>query len=397
MPVAKKIADFSQRSSWIRQMFEEGARLTAIHGPDKVFDFSIGNPNLEPPQEFQRVIEELVHDPTPGLHGYMSNAGYAEAREAVAIYLSGDQGVRIPADNVVMTCGAGGALNVILKAILDPGDEVIVSRPYFVEYAFYADNHGGVLRPVPSGPDFDLDIDAIGKAIGRKTRAVLINSPHNPTGRIYPAASLEALGDLLRHKCRETGRIIYLVSDEPYRRIVYDGHRVPPVMAAYANTIIASSYSKELSLPGERIGYLAANPAIPRANALMDGLVMANRILGFVNAPALMQRAVARLQGVGVDVAPYRRNRDVLFAALGEAGFDVFKPEGAFYLFPRSPLEDDVAFCRELQQHGVLTVPGSGFGLAGFFRMAYCVAPEVVDGALPVFRAVGAKYFGTGT
>jgi aspartate aminotransferase len=395
MPVAKKIAGFSHRSSWIRQMFEEGADLCRLHGPENVFDFSIGNPNLEPPAEFQRVLEELVRDRTPRLHGYMSNAGFPEARQAVAEHLSRDQGVDIPACNVVMTCGAGGALNVILKAVLDPGDEVIVPRPFFVEYEFYADNHGGVLKPVASRPDFDLDLGAIDAAIGRKTRVVLVNSPHNPTGRVYPQESLEALGELLRRKCRQTGRIIYLVSDEPYRRIVYDGHRVAPVMKAYANTIIASSYSKELSLAGERIGYAAAGPAIPQVEALMDGLVLANRILGYVNAPALMQRAVARLQGVSVDVTPYRRNRDVLCDALTEAGFSVFRPQGAFYLFPRTPIPDDVAFCRELQQHLVLVVPGSGFGLSGHFRLAYCVAPEVVDGALPAFRAVGAKYFGT--
>jgi aspartate aminotransferase len=394
MPVAKKIAEAAQRSSWIRQMFEEGARLAELHGRDKVFDFSIGNPNVEPPREFQQVLEELVRDPAPGLHGYMPNAGYRDAREAVAAYLAEDQGVRVGGDNVVMTCGAGGGLNVIFKTILNPSDEVIVSRPYFVEYGSYADNHGGVLKPVASGPDFDLNTDAIDAAIGRKTRAVLVNSPNNPTGRVYPAASLEALGDLLRRKSRETGRIIYLVSDEPYRRIVFDGLRVPPVMAAYANTIIATSYSKELSLAGERIGYVAANPAIPQVGTLMGGLILANRILGFVNAPALMQRAVTRLQGVGVDVAPYQRNRDALCRTLSEVGFELFKPEGAFYLFPRSPIEDDVAFCREMQQHLVLVVPGSGFGLAGYFRLAFCVAPEVVDGALPAFREVGAKYFG---
>jgi len=394
MPVAKKIADFTQRSSWIRQMFEEGARLAEIHGRDRVYDFSIGNPNVEPPQEFQRVIEELASDRTAGMHGYMANAGYQETRAAVAMYLSQDQGVPLSADHIVMTCGAAGAINVAFKAILDPLDEVIVSRPYFVEYGFHVDNHGGVLKPVSSGAGFDLDIGAIDAAIGPKTRAVLVNSPNNPTGRIYPGESLRALGDLLRRKCRDTGRVIYLLSDEPYRRIAYDGHRVPPIMAAYENTILATSYSKELSLPGERIGYLAANPSIPRVKDLMEGLILANRILGFVNAPALMQRAVARLQGLGVDVAPYQRNRDVLWQALAESGFEVFKPEGAFYLFPRSPIEDDVAFVRELQEHLVLAVPGSGFGLPGYFRLAFCVAPEVVDGALPAFRAVGAKYYG---
>lgn len=395
MPVAKKIAEASRHSSWIRQMFEEGTRLAQVHGHDRVFDFSIGNPNLEPPGEFQRVIEELVRDPGPGLHGYMSNAGYPETRAAVARHLAGEQGVSLGPENVVMTCGAGGALNVIFKAILDPGDEVIVPLPYFMEYESYVDNHGGVLRPVPTLPDFDLDLERTEAAMSSKTRAILINSPNNPTGRIYPGGSLEGLGALLKRKSEENGRMIYLVSDEPYRRIVFDGAQVPPVMAAYSGTIIASSYSKELSLAGERIGYVAADPVIPGIEELMEGLVMANRILGFVNAPALMQRAVGRLQGVGVDVAPYQRNRDAICRGLAEAGFDFFKPQGAFYVFPRTPVDDDVAFCREMLEHLVLVVPGSGFGLAGHFRVAFCVAPEVVDGALPAFREVGAKYFKT--
>ena len=394
MPVAKKTAEAARCSSWIRQMFEEGARLAEVHGCDSVLDFSIGNPNLEPPREFQEVLEELVRDPAPGKHGYMSNAGFPATRAAVACHMAEDQGVPIEAANVVMTCGAGGALNVIFKAILDPSDEVIVSRPYFVEYDSYVDNHGGVLKLVPARPDFDLDLEALDGAIGPRTRAVLINSPHNPTGRIYPETTVRALGELLRRRSGKLGRIIYLVSDEPYRRIVYDGARVASVMAAYENTIIASSYSKELSLAGERIGYLAANPATVKVGELMEGLILANRVLGFVNAPALMQRAVARLQGVTVDVAPYKRNRDVLCEELTNAGFSVFKPEGAFYLFPRSPIEDDVAFCKEMQEQLVLVVPGSGFGLSGHFRMAYCVAPQVVDCALPVFQKVGEKYFG---
>jgi aspartate aminotransferase len=334
-----------------------------------------------------------LRDPAPGRHGYMSNAGYPEARNAVASYLAEDQGVPVEGANVVMTCGAGGALNVIFKAILDPGDEVIVPLPYFMEYDSYVDNHGGVLKPVATKPDFDLDVDSIAAAVAPRTRAVLINSPNNPTGRVYPVASVEALGELLRRRSAEMGRIVYLVSDEPYRKIVYDGARVASVMAAYANTIIASSYSKELSLAGERIGYLAASPAVPRVGELMEGLITANRILGFVNAPALMQRAVARLQGVAVDVTPYQRNRDVLCEELTKAGFTVSKPEGAFYLFPCTPIDDDVAFCREMQQHLVLVVPGSGFGLSGHFRLAYCVAPGVVECALPVFREIGAKYF----
>ena len=395
MSVAQKIADASCRSSWIREMFEEGARLSEIHGCDNVFDFSIGNPNLEPPEEFQRVLEELVADRTPGRHGYMSNAGYPETRVAVAAQLSKEQGVDLAGSHVVMTVGAGGALNVILKAILDPGGEVIVPSPYFVEYGSYVDNHGGVLKPVPSTVAFDLDIDAIEAAINPRTEAVLINSPHNPTGKVYSAESLSALGDLLRRKSEELGCIIYLVSDEPYRRIVYDGLQVPSVMAAYENSLIASSYSKELSLSGERIGYAAANPGMAGVHAMVEALTMTNRILGYVNAPALMQRAVARLQGVAVDITPYQRNRDVLYEALKGAGFEVFKPQGAFYMFPKAPIQDDVAFCREMQQHLVLVVPGSGFGAPGYFRMAYCVAPQVVDGAIPALKQIGAKYFGT--
>lgn len=393
MSVAKKVAESSCRSSWIREMFEEGARLSDIHGCDSVFDFSIGNPNLEPPKEFQRVLEELVADRTPGRHGYMSNAGYPETRVAVAAHLSQDQGVDLTGSHIVMTVGAGGALNVILKAILDAGDEVIVPMPYFVEYGAYVDNHGGVLKPVPSTADFDLDLAAVEAAIGPRTKAVLINSPHNPTGRVYSAETLASLGDLLRRKSDELGCIVYLVSDEPYRRIVYDGLKVPAVMTAYENSLIASSYSKELSLSGERIGYAAANPAIPNVGAMVDALTMTNRILGYVNAPALMQRAVARLQGVTVDISPYQRNRDVLYQALVDAGFEVLKPQGAFYMFPKAPIADDVAFCREMQQHLVLVVPGSGFGAPGYFRMAYCVAPQVVNGAIPALKQIGTKYF----
>ncbi len=375
-------------------MFEEGARLAEMHGRDAVADFSIGNPNLEPPREFQEVLQELIRDPACGTHGYMSNAGYPETRAAVAAHLAEQQGVPVQGEHVVMTCGAGGAVNVILKAILDPGDEVLVTRPYFVEYESYVDNHGGVLRLVDPAPDFDLDVRAIEAAIGPRTRAVMVNSPNNPTGKVYPAETLAALGEVLRRKSAETGRIIHLVSDEPYRRIVYDGVQVASAMAAYQNTIIASSYSKELSLAGERIGYVAANPSITRIGDLMMGLVMVNRTLGFVNAPALMQRVVARMQGVAVDVSVYQHNRDVLYEVLTEAGFTVNKPEGAFYMFPKAPVEDDVAFCRELQQRLVLVVPGSGFGMAGYFRMAYCVPFEVVERALPALRDIGAKYFG---
>jgi aspartate aminotransferase len=374
-------------------MFDEGNRLKTLYGADQVSDLSIGNPNVEPPSEVLSVLEDLLLDATPGMHGYMPNAGYPEVREAVARTLSEEQGVEVPASNVVMTCGAAGAMNIILKTILDPGDEVIFTRPYFWEYGFYVDNYQGVAKPVSASSDFNLDLDAIEEAIGANTRAVLINSPNNPTGRLYPQATLAALGELLRTRSRALGRTIYLISDEPYRRIVYDGVVVPPVFGAYENTIIATSYSKELSLAGERIGYLAAHPALRGVETLMQGVVFATRVLGFVNAPALMQRAVARLQGVTVDMSTYERNRNVLLGGLLPAGYRMPHAEGAFYLFPQSPVSDDVAFVAELVEHRVLAVPGTGFGLPGYFRLSYCVAPEVVDRALPVLRQIGEKYF----
>jgi len=290
--------------------------------------------------------------------------------------------------------GAGGALNVIFRTILDPGDEVIIAKPYFVEYGNYLSNHFGVIVPVASTPDFDLDLDAIEQAIGPKTRAVLVNSPNNPTGRIYPASTLAAVGDLLRRKSAEMGRILYLISDEPYRRIVFDGNRVPPVLAAYENTLIATSYSKELSLAGERIGYVAANPAIEGIDQLMAGLILANRVLGFINAPALMQRVVTRLQGVEVDLTLYQENRDRLYEALTEVGYDIQKPQGTFYMFPKSPIADDLAFSSELLERLVLVTPGVGFGFPGYFRLAFCVERRIVEGALPALQELGRKYLG---
>lgn len=394
MPVAAKMQEFMERSSWIRKMFENGARLKAEHGSDRVFDFSLGNPNLEPPQEFERVAQELAADCTPGLHGYMANAGYEETREAVARSVAQEQETAVTADHLVMTCGAGGGLNVVLKAVLDPGDEVLVPRPHFVEYGFYVDNHGGVLRQAETTESFDLDVEAIEAALTPKTRAVLINSPNNPTGRVYGPETLRSLAAVLEAKQKETGRTIYLISDEPYRKIVYGGVEVPPVMNFYSNTLVVSSYSKDLSLAGERIGYIAAHPQTDGVESLLGALILANRILGFVNAPAFMQRVVARLQGVTVDVSFYEGNRDLLCTALTEAGFTVPEPQGAFYLFPRSPIEDDVAFAEELQEKLVLVVPGSGFMGPGHVRISYCVSRQTVEGALPIFREIGERYFG---
>jgi len=374
------------RSSWIRKMFEEGARLKAEFGESNVFDFSLGNPNLDPPEAFRRVLRELLEEDPPGCHGYMPNAGLPAVREAVAAQASREQGVELQGKHVVMSVGAGGALNAILRAILEPGDEVVVPKPYFVEYDFYVENHRGTLRTVPTAEDFDLLMEPLEEAINARTRAVLINSPNNPTGKVYSLDNLLQLRDLLERKSAEHGRPIYLMSDEPYRKIVYDGHEVPGVLSLFPNSIVCTSYSKDLSLAGERIGYVAVSPRVPEVDVLLGGLTLTTRILGFVNAPALMQRAVGRLQGVSVDVDRYRRNRDRLFEALVEAGYRCHKPEGAFYLFPRSPIPDDVAFVRELQRENILAVPGSGFGGPGHFRLAYCCSPETVERSLPGFR-----------
>ena len=386
MAISAKIQGFMSQSSWIRKMFEEGDNLKKQYGKDSVFDFSLGNPNVEPPPKVKELLRRVADDIVPNKHGYMPNAGYTETREAIAAYLTGAQGVSLSYKHVIMTCGAGGALNVILKVLLDPGDEVIVLAPFFVEYRFYVDNAGGITRVAKTKDDFSLDLNAIEKAITEKTKIVLINSPNNPTGKVYDEASIKALAALLCEKSNVFGRDIYLVSDEPYSDIVYDDIKVPGILAACKNSIIASSYSKSLSLPGERIGYLAINPAISDAGTVIDAAILCNRILGFVNAPALIQRVIAGLQGVRVDVEEYRRKRDLLCDGLAAAGYRFNKPEGAFYLFVKTPIEDDVSFVKALVKERILTVPGSGFGGPGYFRIAYCVDDATIVNAMDGFR-----------
>jgi aspartate aminotransferase len=386
MAVAVKMAQFMERASWIRKMFEEGARLKKIHGAENVFDFSLGDPNVPPPPAVRERLLDLVRNGPDNMHAYMPNAGIPETREALAAYLGREHGVSFKADHVIVTCGAAGALNVGLKALLDPGDEVLVPAPYFVEYGFYADNHGGSLQVVPTRDDFTLDLEALDRAIGLKTKVVLINSPNNPTGQIYSSDSLNDLGEILDRKSRRHGRSLYLISDEPYRKIVYDGHRAPSIFQHYRNTVVVTSYSKDLSLPGERIGYAAVHPDAEDGPRLLGAMVLANRILGFVNAPALMQRLIGRLLDQCVDVDIYRRKRDLLYQGLRDAGYEVVKPPGAFYLFPKSPIPDDVAFVRLLQEENILVVPGSGFGGPGHFRIAYCVDDRVIEKAMPGFR-----------
>ncbi|MGZ3580114.1 MAG: pyridoxal phosphate-dependent aminotransferase [Syntrophales bacterium] len=386
MAVSEKVRGFISQSSWIRKMFEEGDRLKKQYGAEKVFDFSIGNPSVEPPLEFRRALRLVAEEEISGSHGYMPNAGYLETRKVVAQALSKDHGVSLTADHIIMTCGAAGALNVICKVLLEQDDELLAPVPCFVEYKIYADNANGVAKFVKTKEDFSLDLAAIRDAITEKTKIVLINSPNNPTGKVYDEASLRGLAELLEDRSRAYGKEIYLVSDEPYREIVFDGITVPSILAAYKNSMIASSYSKSLSLAGERIGYLAVNPAIADIQDVVGGLILFNRTLGFVNAPALMQRVVAKIHGVTVDIEEYRRKRELLCDGLSSIGYDFIKPGGTFYLFPKAPGGDDVEFAKALTKRKILTVPGKGFGWPGNFRIAFCVDDATIVNSMKGFE-----------
>jgi len=392
MSISKKIEKIIAGSSFIRKMFEEGARLKAQYGADNVFDFSLGNPNVPPPEKFNEVLRETVSICGLDDHCYMPNTGYPMVCGSVADYLAREQQAAVTEKDVLMTCGASGALNVALKALLDPGDEVLTPIPCFVEYKFYADNHGGVLKTVATKPDFELDPDAIAAAITAKTKVFLINSPNNPTGQVYSAESLKALAKILEQKGREFNRTIYLLSDEPYRKIVYDGVEVPSIFTAYPDSIIGTSYSKDISIPGERIGFLAVNPAATYKKDLMAAMTVANRILGFVNAPALMQRVVACMQGMSVDISEYARKRDLLCKGLAGFGYEFIKPPGTFYLFPRSPIPDDVEFVNALKEERILVVPGSGFNGPGYFRIAFCVSDDTIKKSMPGFERAINKF-----
>lgn len=367
-------------------MFEEGEKLRKIYGNDKVYDFTLGNPNVEPPTAFRNELRRLAENPIPGMHRYMSNAGYEETREAVAQVLAEESGLNFNALNIVMTVGAGGALNVALKALLDPGEEVIILAPFFVEYKFYIDNHGGVCREVFTDGNFQPDIKAIESALTPKTKAIIINTPNNPTGVVYNEEILKELGQMLSRKEAEFGTDIYVISDEPYAKISYDGIKIPSVFKFIKNSIVVTSHSKDLALPGERIGYLAVSPLVNNLELVMEAMTFTNRILGFVNAPALMQRLVTKLQKETVNIAEYQEKRDILYNNLTEMGFKMVKPKGAFYLFPESPVPDDVAFVKTALKYNILLVPGSGFGMPGYFRLSYCIDKQIILNSLPVFK-----------
>lgn len=386
---SQKVMDNLARSSGIRAMFEEGNLLKKQYGAENVFDFSIGNPDPEPPAVTKEALKRIVLEDKPGLHWYMNNAGYPDVRGKIAARLNKDNGSALTEDNVIMTVGAGGGLNVILKALLNPGEQVIVLSPFFVEYGFYIDNHRGKMEIVPTDAEtFQPCLAALEKAITPLTKAVLINSPHNPTGVIYKEEILRGMSALLESKGREYGTTIFLISDEPYRDIVYDGAKVPSVLEIFRNSLIGYSYSKSLSLPGERIGYVAVNDRIEQAGRLIDALVFANRSLGFVNAPALFQKVIGESLDAAVDVNIYRERRDILYNHLTSLGFECVKPEGAFYLFPKCPMDDVAKFKNRALEHKIILVPGTGFGSPKNFRLAYCCSIDSIKRSLPAWTAL---------
>ena len=365
----------------IRKMFEEGALLKKKYGEDNVYDFSIGNPDLDPPAEVVEAIKEIAADTSPMCHGYMPNPGYMQARQAMAEKTSLEQGTAVPADCVIMSVGAAGAMNCVFKALLNVGDEVIVPAPYFAEYGHYCANHGGTLRPVPTKNDFSLDIDAIKAALTEKTAAVIINSPNNPTGRIYSREEIQALSAVLTAHGEKTGRYPYIVCDEPYRAITYGGKKVAPVFPEYRQAVLVTSFAKNLSVPGERIGYIAVNPASDDASEMVAACILATRILGFVNAPAFFQKVIARSWNARCDYSLYEKRCREIMEIMDYAGLQYAKPEGAFYLFVKVPEGwngDDMAFTEHLKKFNILCAPGTGFGGKGWFRISYCVAEKTI-------------------
>lgn len=392
--ISEKMKPYVKNNSAIRMMFEEGNRLRAKYGADKVFDFSLGNPSVPAPDSVREAIIELVNttDPTV-LHGYMSNAGFEDVRQTIVESLNRRFDTKFSAKNLVMTVGAASGLNVILKTILNPGEEVIVFAPYFLEYGAYVRNYDGVLVEIsPDTTTFQPNLAEFEQKITPKTRAVIVNTPHNPTGVVYSEETIKKLSAILEAKQKEFGTVIYLISDEPYRELAYDGVEVPYLTKYYNNTVVGYSYSKSLSLPGERIGYLVIPDEADGSEELISAATIANRTLGCVNAPSLIQKVVAKCVDAKTDLAAYDKNRQALYDGLKECGFECIKPQGAFYLFVKSPVEDEKAFCEAGKKYNILMVPGSSFACPGYVRLAYCVSYETIVNSLPEFKKLAAEY-----
>lgn len=391
--IAKSMVGYVKGSSVIRAMFEEGKRLAKIYGAENVYDFSLGNPSVEPPKQVREAMIDILQNENQNLvHGYMSNAGYEDVRDTIAKSLNKKFGASFAEKNILMTVGAAGGLNVIFKTLLDPEDEVITFSPFFGEYRNYVANYGGKLVVVPPSEDFIPRPEMLAAAVTKKTKALIINNPNNPTGVVYSEEVIKSLMDVLRDKQKEFGTSIYLIADEPYRELAYDGIEVPYLTKYYDNTIVGYSYSKSLSLPGERIGYLVMPDELDDFENIVQAASVANRILGFVNAPSLIQRTVARCVDAEVDVAAYNANRELLYGNLIDMGYECIKPQGAFYMFVKAFEEDDKAFCAKAKEFNLLLVPGSTFGGPGYVRIAYCVDPEMIKRSLPAFKKLAECY-----
>lgn len=392
--ISSKMRTMILNNSTIREMFEEGKRLASIYGEENVFDFSIGNPNVEPPEEIKAIIKRIVDEERPNLiHGYMNNSGYEDVREAIAHNLSKEYKLKLKYENIIMTCGAAGGLNIILKSILEPEDEVIVFAPFFGEYINYVNNFNGIVKVISANTtNFQLNLEELKNQISKKTKAVIINSPNNPSGVIYSEETIKKLSKILREKQLEFNKDIYIISDEPYREIIYDKNKVPCILNYYENSFIVYSYSKSLSLPGERIGYVVVNKNMNTFKDVIASLNIANRILGFVNAPSLFQRVIKESLNLEVDTNIYKKNRDLLYNHLISIGFECLKPDGAFYLFPKSPIEDDVKFCEDAKRFNILAVPGKTFGCKGYFRLSYCISYDKIKKSLKAFDELISLY-----
>ena len=385
--ISEKMKQYAKDSSVIREMFEAGKRLAAVHGAENVYDFSLGNPNIKPPAKIKEYLREVIDSEEENLHGYMNNSGYEFVRKAVADSLNRRFDTDFDVENIIMSNGAGGGLNVIFKTLLNPGDEVITFAPYFGEYRNYVSNFDGVLKVVaPNIPSFEPDLDELEGMITSKTKCVLINSPNNPTGVVYGEKVIRDLAELLERKQKEFGQAIYLISDEPYRELVYDGIEVPFPTKYYDNTLIGYSFSKSLSIPGERIGYIVVPSEASDFDDMVSAMNIATRTLGFINAPALFQRVIAKCLDLKVDIDSYNANRELLYRRLTEFGLECVKPEGAFYMFVQSPYEDEVDFCQKAKEKNILLVPGRSFGCEGYVRIAYCVSHEMIERSLPAFK-----------
>lgn len=388
--ISEKMKPFVQNNSAIRAMFEEGKKMAAVYGKENVYDFSLGNPSVPAPAAVRQAILDILEEEDGNMvHGYMSNAGFEDVREAVAESLNRRFGTNFRLENIMMTVGAASGMNVILKTLLNPGDEVIAFAPYFMEYSSYVRNYDGVLTVVsPNTETFQPNLSEFAEKVTAKTKAVIINTPNNPTGVVYSAETLTRIGDILREKSAETGHPIVLISDEPYRELAYDGVEVPYVTKFYQDTVICYSYSKSLSLPGERIGYLVIPDELTDSSQVFAAASIANRVLGCVNAPSLMQRVIKRCVDEQVNLEAYDKNRNLLYTSLKEMGFECIKPEGAFYLFVKSPLEEETEFVALCKRHRVLVVPGTSFACPGYVRIAYCVSYDQIERSLPAFKEI---------